>query len=156
MNKNLRQWTRAMGLSLMLGAATCGVAFASLDSDILAIEQKKADIVMAGLLGPNPSAAAAQNVASVFAPEQAKAFTPAVYKTLRASCVERFGKKISAKLVSFQRQEQGDVVVYRGTFEKERVLFLGFTFDKTGKLLNFTFNPPEPPKVEEKGKKKKK
>ena len=158
MEKNLKQWMRAAGMGIMLSAATCGAAFASLDSDILAIEQKRADVVVAGLLGANPSASAAQNVANVFAADQAKAFTPAVYKTLRADCVARFGKKISTKLVSFQRQDQSDVLVYRGSFEKEKILFLGFTFDKNAKLLNFTFNPPEPPKATkgDKGKKKKK
>ena len=156
MKKTLQQWMRSMGMGLMLGAATSGVAFASVDSDMLAIEQKRADIVVAGLLGDSPSAYAAQNVANVFAPEQKKAFTPEVFKALRASCGERFGRKLNTKMVSFQRQDQNDVLVYVGNFEKEKVLFLGFTFDKDAQLLNFTFNPPEPPKAEAKGKKKKK
>ena len=140
-------------LAGVLGVMSCGVAFASADSDMLAALQKRADIVMNGLLGANPSVSAAQNVAGVFAPEQAKAFTPEVYKALRANCSERYGKKISTKLVDFQRLDQNDVVVYMGSFEKAKVLFLGFTFDKSGKLLNFSFNPPEPPKGN--GKKKK-
>ena len=145
---------KKIGVILILGfILSCGVCGASPDSNMLAMEQKSAEIVVAGLMGASPSPAAAQNVARVFNGEGSKAFTPQVYQKLRANCFARFGKMLNNRFTAFQRLENVDQVIYLAESEQEKVVIMIFNFDKNGKLMNFSFDPPEQPKDKKKKKK---
>lgn len=79
----------------------------------------------------------------LFTPETAKKFTQDAYDQTRAICLERFGKMLENRFMVFQRNDDGDLIVYRGKFEKVKKVDLQFLFDKDGKIVNFKFQPAQ-------------
>ncbi len=62
-------------------------------------------------------------------------------KLLQDQVAERFGRPTETKMVSFERFDQSDRIVYLGSFSKENIVRLVFVFDKDGKMADFAFTP---------------
>lgn len=81
--------------------------------------------------------------------EIAQGFSPTLKETVTADqlvlvqdqVAEHFGKLKEAKMVSFERFDQGDRAIYIGSFSKESVVSLSFVFNKDGQMTDFSFSP---------------
>ncbi len=79
----------------------------------------------------------------------AKGFNPALQEKISAQglqqlqkqVADKFGRLQEAKMVSFERFDKGDRVVYLAGFSKEKVVRMVFVFDKDTKMTDFAFSP---------------
>lgn len=78
------------------------------------------------------------NIATGIAPELKAKFSEKEFAALHKLIEQKFGRNKELKFISFEQFDKADRVIYMGSFSKEKMVLMTFTFDNTGSkpLLN--------------------
>lgn len=123
---------------MMVFSAT--VCFAGANGNALNKAEKTIDLLISSL-DKNKTIVAYSELAKGFSTELKQIVTADGLATLQNQVAERFGRPQETKMVSYERFDQGDRMVYLGSFSKENVVRLVFVFDKDSKMTDFSFSP---------------
>lgn len=126
-------------LTLLIALAMAGTCLAGPNGSALNRAERSVDKLVDSLNTGN--SIAYSEVAKGFSAELQQKVTSAGLATLQKQINENFGQLQEAKLVSFERFDQGDRAVYLGGFSKENVVRMVFVFDQDGKINDFAFEP---------------
>ena len=127
-------------LTLVLVVFSANVCFAGVNGNALNKGEKTIDLLI-GSLDKNKTTVVYSELAKGFSPELKKIVTADALVTLQKQVADRFGYPQETKMVNFERFDQGDRVIYLGSFSKENVVRLVFAFDKNSKMTDFSFSP---------------
>jgi len=123
----------AMSLSAICSAAGEGA--------ILTKDQKAAEAFTAALTGTEVTYAAAT---AGLAPELKAKITEAAFKDLQTKIKTQLGTAKTINFRAFEHFQDGDRVVYVGSFSKENVVAVNYVFNPQNKIVNFAFTPVKP------------
>lgn len=123
------------------------VSFAA-DGGDLNKEQRTAEKIMTSL--DADAATAYTGFASSLSESLSKTLTDKSYATIQKQAKEQLGSLKKTDFRSFERFNDGDRVIYVAEFSKEKTVAMVFVFDKTTKLVNFSFIPQKPAQAAEK------
>ena len=87
------------------------------------------------------SATTYAEVAKGFTPELKEKLTVEAFDNIKKEVSSKFGTIKETKMVSFERFDAGERVVYLAGFTKEKVVSLMFLFNKSGAMTNFALSP---------------
>lgn len=123
------------------------VSFAA-DGGDLNKEQRTAEKIMTTLDGD--AASSYTGFAASLSESLSKTLTQQGYATIQKQAKEQLGSLKSTSFRSFERFNDGDRVIYVAEFSKEKTVAMVFVFDKTAKLVNFSFIPQKPAEAADK------
>ncbi len=123
------------------------VSFAA-DGGDLNKEQRTAEKIMTAL--DADAATAYTGFAASLSESLSKTLTEQSYATIQKQTKEQLGSLKSTSFRSFERYNDGDRVIYVAEFSKEKTVAMVFVFDKSTKLVNFSFIPQKPAEAAEK------
>lgn len=132
----------AMALVMTGAMAMASVCAAAGEGAALTKEQKAAETLLAGLNG-SETVTYAQASGAMGADLKAKV-TEEAFGNLQKSVKNQLGNVKEVKFRSFERFNDGDRVVYLGSYSKEANVAVVFVFDPAGKIMNFALNPLKP------------
>lgn len=124
----------AMSLSAICSAAGEGA--------ILTKEQKAAEAFTAALTGTEVTYATAS---AGLAPELKAKINEAAFKELQGKIKAQLGNAKEVNFRAFEHFQDGDRVVYIGSFSKEKVVAVNYIFNPQNKIVNFAFSPVKAP-----------
>lgn len=128
-------------LTLVMTLAFAGVCLAGENSSALSKMERGVERLVDSLNTANNVPYA--EIAKSFAPTLQERVPAAGLTALQKQVAEKFGRLQEMKMVSFERFDEGDRVVYLAGFSRETVVRLVFVFDKGGKMTDFAFTPVE-------------
>lgn len=128
-------------LTALFTLAFSCVSFAA-DGGDLNKEQRTAEKIMTTLDGD--AATAYTGFAPSLSEGLSKSLTQQGFATIQKQTKEQLGSLKNTTFRSFERYNDGDRVIYVAEFSKEKTVAMVFVFDKTAKLVNFSFIPQKP------------
>ncbi|MDO4178523.1 MAG: DUF3887 domain-containing protein [Phascolarctobacterium sp.] len=130
----------AMALAgAMSFSAICSAAG---EGSILTKDQRAAEAFTAAVTGTEVTFASA---ASNLAPELKDKITEANFKDIQSKIKAQLGDAKEINFRAFEHFNDGDRVVYVGSFSKEKVVAITYLFNPQNKIINFAFAPVKPP-----------
>lgn len=126
-------------LTLVMTLTFAGVCLAGENSSALSKMERGVERLVDSLNSANNVPYA--EIAKSFAPTLQERVPAAGLTALQKQVAEKFGRLQEMKMVSFERFDEGDRVVYLAGFSRETVVRLVFVFDKGGKMTDFAFTP---------------
>lgn len=119
----------------------CSICSAS-DGSELNRDQKVASKILKIFAGM--PATSYDNIVPYLNPKFSEKFTAEKYAALPEDIASNFGKLIRNRFVAFRRLKNSDRLVYRAYFTKAKHVSISFSFNKAGKMTEFTVNPNVP------------
>lgn len=132
-----------LGCALTTMMAVASVCSAAGDGNALNKNQKIAEALYNGLMKKNEVTYADATQGMV--PALKAKITEKAYADLQKSMKDTYGKEKKISFRNFTRLDDGDILVYVGSFEKHEVVSMEYVFDKSGKLLSMNYRPVQKP-----------
>lgn len=127
-------------LTLTMLVFSANVCFAGENSTALNKAEKTINLLISAL-NKSQSTTTYNEIAKGFSQQLKEKITADQLTLVQEQVAEHFGKLKEAKMLSFERFDQGDRAIYIGSFSKENVVSLSFVFDKDGQMTDFSFSP---------------
>lgn len=137
----------ALLLTMVLTFALSCVCFAA-DGGDLNKEQRAAEKIVSALEGDAATEYTA--IAAGLSPELNQKLGVNGYTAIQKQVKEQLGSLKSNTFRSFERFGNMDRVIYVAEFSKEKIVALVFDFNKSNKMVNFSFVPQKPAENAEK------